>query len=142
MMKILSSFILFLLIGCASDLKKFGQEKYYYQKAFDLNSSETYHRVTYWTTKDNDKHCFKDNPNNKEIITVNADYIEYAIDHFYKRVVEVDVHIKRMHEGNYIRTVVKNDANFKLEIANCYFQNRGGLFTSHNITYTSFRLAD
>lgn len=129
------------LIGCSSNQpKRFGEKKYFYQKGFDLNSSETYHKVTYWTTTDNDKHCFKDNPDNKEIVTVNADYIEFAIDHFYKRVAEVDVQIKRMHDGNYIRTIVKHDMNFKLELSSCYFENYGGLFTHNPIVYTSFRL--
>ena len=99
-------------------------------------------KILYWSTKDNDKHCFKNNLKNKEIITVNSDHVEYAIDHFHNRVATVDVRVKRMHEGNYIETIVKHDINYKLEIATCYFENYGGLFTINKIQYTSFRLAD
>lgn len=93
-------------------------------------------------TTDNDKHCFKSNPKNKEIITVNANHIEFAIDHFHTRLMTADVTIYRTNEGNYLRTKVTSNVHMKLEVANCYFKSSAGLFRNNEIVYTSFRLAD
>lgn len=129
------------LFSCSS-LKKFGEKKYFDVKRFDANSEETIYRVAFWSAKENDQHCFKDNPKNKEIITVNADYIEHAITHFYLRVVTADVKIATTDYKKRVEFTVKDDLNFKLEKAYCVFDSYGGLFKTNLVTYVSFRLAD
>lgn len=131
----------FIVMSCTT-FHKLNKKEYHFHKEFDLNSYAARATMDWWTTTENDQHCFKDNPNNKEILTVNADHIEFAVTHFYTRVIPVDIQIKQAGGESYTRTVVKHDANFNLEIANCYFKNYGGLFTTNNIQYTSFRLAD
>lgn len=134
--------LLLMLSGCASELKKFGPERHFYQKGFDMAGQETFFKVNYWMTKENDKHCFESNPQNKEIITVDAEYIEYAIVRFTKRVAVVDVKNVVKDNKRYLETWVKDDVNFKLETATCFFENPGGLFNNHKVRYISFRLLD
>ncbi|MCM2350177.1 MAG: hypothetical protein NDI69_09150 [Bacteriovoracaceae bacterium] len=108
-----------------------------------MNSQVHYERVKYWLTTDNENHCFDSNPLNKEIMTVNADYINYAISHFYTRTVQVDIVVSRLNrERTRVETVVTDDAHFKLEIARCSFEKFAGLLKTNDVEYISFRLAD
>lgn len=131
----------FSMVSCSS-VTKFGTEKHLYVKKFDMSSQANMDAVKYYATRENDEHCFKSNPNNKEIITVKSDHIQYAIDHFYGRVVSVSVKIMNDRGYRYIQSTVKDDANFKLETANCMFEQAGSLFSNQFVMYTSFRLAD
>jgi hypothetical protein len=143
----MNSFILlllsFLFISCSSRVTKFGSEKVFKQKSFNLNAQYHQDNIEYYVTRENEEHCFDSNPENKEIITVKSVNIEYAINHFYKRMVNVDINVYRSNlDGPQIRVNTKESVNFNLEMASCSFESIGGLFSNSYPRYTSFRLAN
>ena len=142
MNKLLLILLSIFCISCSS-LDKFGHKKYFKQKAFDITSQHHDFIVDYYVTTDNENHCFNSNPMNKEIMTVNAQHLNYAVAHFYTRVTKVDVKITRYNdERAKINFIVTDDAHFKLETAYCSFKKFGGLLSNHDVEYVSFRLAN
>ena len=129
-------------VSCAS-VKKFGVERHFAQRTIDINSEAHEELIQYWTTTENDQHCFESNPKNKEIITVSENYQNYAIEHFYVRLVKVDVVIQRPGDSRpRILAIVTDDAHFKLEKAYCSITMTGNMFRDFHANYVSFRLAD
>jgi hypothetical protein len=134
-------FLLLFLVSCSS-VDKFGPYKILKVKSYNLNLEYIQWNIKYWKTTENDQHCFQSNPDNKEIVTVPENHVEYAIDHFYKRVVHVDVNVKRngIHYPR-IEVTTTESTGFDLEIESCSFDSYGGMFGSANKTrYISFRL--
>jgi len=78
---------------------------------------------------------------NKEIITVNSNYLEFAIDHFYKRVSKINVrHVSSLSKVS-VKVIATEEVDFELEMASC-FHSYGSRVTLpvDPVTYTSFRL--
>lgn len=103
-------------------------------------------------TTENDQHCFKDNPNNKEIVTVNEFGTPYfVLKHFHQRLSSIGSQLKSKSlskEGFTTITIYEpkvlafDDVEFELEMKSCIIESGGGLFKTNEITYTSYRLKD
>lgn len=146
-MKNLFFFIcLFLLNSCSSSLYKFGEKRYFNQRVIRHFYSDFYTKSStyYFSIRDDGETCFKDNPKNKETITVDSKYIEFALDHFYKRVAKVNVVVTRV-DSQVVETTVTTteNVNFDLEMAYCYVDIPVNFpWYASEIKYVSFRLAD
>lgn len=138
----LITLIMCLACGACSTLNKFGEKKYFKQKIFNLNSQYSKTEIMYYSTTENDQHCFKDNPQNKEVITVKSEHLDFAVDHFYKRVSKINIVHSSSLNVRSIRVIATENVNFELEMASCIFKHAGGLFTDYDANYTSFRLKD
>lgn len=138
----LITLIMCLTLGACSSLARFGEKKYFKQKVFDLNSRYSQTEITYYSTTENDQHCFKDNPQNKEIITVKSEHLDFVIDHFYKRVSKISIVQTSSLNVRAIRVIATEGVNFELEIASCVVKYGAGLITDYSTIYTSFRLKD
>ena len=137
---ILSLFTVF-LISCSS-VDKFGKYKHFKVKSYKMNSELNYREIHYWVTRDNDQHCFDSNPLNKEIVTVDENHLNFALDHFYKRVAAVDIKVTERDGGKYMKLTYNEDTNYKLEMASCAFDRTNGLLRNDlSVRYVSFRLA-
>ncbi len=140
----LITIILCIACGACSSLTKFGEKRYFKQKVINnLNGQHVTQNIMYYSTRDDDdsRHCFESNPDNKEIITVNSNYLEFAIDHFYKRVSKINVrHVSSLSKVS-VKVIATEEVDFELEMASC-FHSYGSRVTLpvDPVTYTSFRL--
>ena len=97
------------------------------------NEVKTYD--VYWFTG-HDLNCFEDD-NGNEIITVHADNIEFAIMHFYKQNLMVDVRVTHKNYHREIAATYKwGDKSFELETAMCVKES---FSSQHDVYYISFR---
>lgn len=134
-------FLLLLLVSC-STVSKFGPYKLLEVRNYHADSDYNYYTIKYHQTTENDQHCFDSNLDNREIITVNALYAQYAIDHFYKRVVHVDINVRRYATYDpHVEVKTKESVGFELEVESCIFSSFGGIFGPETMTrYVSFKL--
>lgn len=134
-------FLLLFLTSCSS-VSKFGPYKVFTVKNYNADSQYNRWKIKYHVTTENDQHCFESNPNNSEIVTVEEKYIQYAIDHFYKRVVHVDINVRRYATYDpHVEVTTKESVAFELEAASCAFNSFGGIFSPEVKTrHISFRL--
>lgn len=137
----------FIFCSCSS-ISKFGERKYFKVKTIrnmnnDSKKYESY-QFLYFESRD-DETCFKDNPKNKETITVAEEHLKFALDYFYKRVATVNVTInKRSNHRDETKFEVIEVVPFKLEIAECltYYSRSRPWYDDDPVSFVSFRLAD
>jgi hypothetical protein len=140
---ILSMALLF--CSCSTGIKKFGKEQYFKQKVINnIDASYHYEELRFFKTVKNDNEsCFEDNSANNETLTLRADHLHYAIDHFYKRISKVNVKI--VHDDGLRKTqiVATEQINFDLEIAYCKFDFIAKIpWNNSQAMYVSIRKAD
>ncbi len=142
-MKLLLVIVCLILSSCSSRLLKNEPKKYFETVAYDLNGEYFKYRVFFYTTKDSEYNCFKENYKNKEVITVKADYLPYAIDHFYKRKAGVSIKLKQYPTGYKLDVgALRIDTEVPLEIASCIQIIKMGLFKTSSLHLVSLRVAD
>jgi hypothetical protein len=137
--KILVLTLSLVLMSCSSFKGKKDPVKYIQIKTFSLAGEHAQRTMKYYSTTENDDHCFKDNLQNKEIITVDSENTQFAIDHFYKRTTKVD--ITRMHSMGVLHVDVKTteETDYELEVASC-LQTDDYFLVHTDRLMTSFRL--
>jgi hypothetical protein len=135
--------ICFLFMSCSS-LDGLEKGKRYFQvNAYDINGDYYKHRVYFYTMKDSEFHCFEDNSKNKEVITLNANYLHYAVDHFFKRKAGIDVKLKQYPNGYKLDVAaIRIDSHIPLEVASCIRQVKVGLWKVIETELVSLRVAD
>lgn len=129
--------ISFILVSCGSH-KKFKGERYFKVKEYINESNQKWKNIFYNYTTENDQHCFIDT-DDREIVTVEDMNTAFAIDHFYKRVVKVDIQVQHRLNGKATIVMTNESAQFDLEIASCLMGYKD-LFVDQRLLYTSFRL--
>lgn len=131
--------ILFSCVSCSS-LSKFGGKRQVVFDKYKFNETDlmTYKSVYHRQFVRDGNHCFE-TEDNREIITVSARNLQYAIKHFYGRLVTYSVKIETNSQGGRSLAMEPTvDTNVSVEIAYCSFDSSG--FDSY--LYASVRLAN
>ena len=102
-------------------------------------------KIEYYVTTSEDGHCFKENPDNKEIFTVKSDYKEVAIDYFFEHKLKVKV-FKNIHRNQpnglpELKYEISDEVTPPIEVANCYLELIG-FTTNFSEHYVSIRRKD
>ena len=145
-MKSLYLFIYLILISsCSTKVHRFGEKKYFNQRYIrNIEGDFFTKKSTYYESVKDSESCFESNPKNKETITIDANYVEFALNHFYKRLVKLDVILRKV-DSQVVQTevIATDNVSFNLEVAHCYIEEQ--TFVSWDNPwhrYVSFRLAD
>ena len=138
-MKLLILLILsMLMISCASVTKENVTDKHFSVKEYDLNYRVRPFKVYMIHQEKLDQNCFLD-VDDREIYTVPEEHASFAIDHFYKRFINVDVKVVKQNGTSATYVKATESANFDLEVFDCIVETKYWFITNKRV-YTSFRM--
>lgn len=127
-----------LMVSCSFVARKNVTDRHFSVKQYDLNNKVHPYTIAMIKHEELNQNCFPD-IDDREIFTVPKDYAFFAIDHFYKRSVNVDVKVVNRNGGTRVDVTTKESINFDLEVFDCLVEKQYW-FLKFNTTYTSFRI--